>query len=160
MPFGWLIRLPHCAGPVTSITNVYRRNKKGKYCKSKSNINTSFKSPNVRCLLSLPTANLTSYQSYIANVAGIESLGHTEPAQTISPARTEGHVPYYPNERRGIVDTFQFISDVNFAFRDVSRVPRLLLAKSNSVYCQHKALSATFYQAQPVGQIRQVPYHF
>ena len=46
------------------------------------------------------------------------------------------------NEQAGIVDTFPFISDVNFAFRDVSRLPRLLLAMSNIVRAQSAKHSA------------------
>ena len=31
--------------------------------------------------------------TYIANIIGIESLGHTEPAQILTPAQTQSQVP-------------------------------------------------------------------
>ena len=108
------------------------------YYKTKSNINTYSlslqTSAATNSLPATPCQQRTPYQSYIANVTGIESLGNTEPAQILLPARTQSHMLYeYPNERCVIVDRFPFISDVILVFRDVCRIPRLLLAASNIV---------------------------
>ena len=96
------------------------------------------------CSLYKQATNFPPYQSYISNVAGIESLQQTEPAQFyhLHELKAMCHI-IYPNEWWDIVsvDTFLFTSDVNLAFRDVSRVhaPCTLLVAKSYIVPAHSA---------------------
>ena len=137
MQFGWLSRLTHCAGLATSIINGYcadtTTNEIPQEQKQHKHLVWVSKCPQSALSASneLPT-NLTSPvllgSSHWA-IPNLHKFYHLhELKATCCSIQTNGVVLW--------TRSHSFLHDVNFAFRDVLRIPRLLLATSNIVPTQ------------------------